>query len=164
MGHARLAELLNALPDDDARAALARCCGAVRWVAAMLAARPFKSDAALLEAAERAWWGLGREDWLEAFAQHPRIGGRTTDQWSRREQAGVDTATAATRNALAEGNRAYEKRFGHVFLICAAGRTADELLGELHGRLANDPATELRIAAGEQAKIIQLRLGKLVTR
>ena len=159
-----VAEYLNSLPPDAARAALARCCGAVRWVAAMLAARPFQSDTALLETAEHAWWDLRRGDWLEAFAQHPRVGGRTADQWSRREQAGVDVATAATRMALAEGNRAYEKRFGHVFLICAAGRTADELLGELHGRLGNDPATELRIAAGEQAKIIQLRLGKLVTR
>ena len=159
-----VAEYLNSLPADAARAALARCCGAVRWVAAMLADRPFKSDTALLETAERAWWGLGREDWLQAFARHPRIGARTADQWSRGEQAGVDAATAATRTALAEGNRAYEERFGHVFLICAAGRAADELLGELHRRLANDPATELRIAAGEQAKIIRLRLGKLATR
>lgn len=160
----RLATYLNALPEEQARAALARCCGAARWVAAVLAARPFTSDTTLLDTAERAWWGLGREDWLQAFAQHPRIGGRTADQWSRREQAGVDAATAATRMGLAEGNRAYEERFGHVFLICAAGRAAEELLGELHRRLANDPATELRIAAGEQAKIIQLRLGKLVTR
>ncbi len=158
------AEYLNALAEDAARATLARCCGAARWVAAMLAARPFDGDSALLETAERAWWCLGREDWLEAFTQHPRIGERTAEPWSRREQAGVATATAATRTALADGNRAYEERFGHVFLICATGRTADEMLGELRGRLANDPATELQIAAGEQAKITRLRLGGLVTR
>ena len=128
----------------------------------MLAARPFGSDAALHAAAERVWWALGREDWREAFAGHPRIGDATAEEWSRREQAGVDLATAATRAALALENRAYEQRFGYGFLVCAAGRTADEMLGALRRRLANDPATELRIAAAEQAKITRLRFEKLV--
>jgi OHCU decarboxylase len=158
----RLAQIVNSLPEDAARAALTRCCGARRWVEQMLAARPFGSDAALVASAERVWWGLGREDWLEAFARHPRIGERAAEEWSRREQAGVDGAPAAIRTELAERNRAYEERFGHVFLISATGKTADALLGELRRRLANDPATELRIAAGEQAKIIRLRLEKLV--
>ena len=156
----KAAEYLDGLSEDAARAVLARCCSARRWVEQMLAARPFASDAELLESAERVWWALGREDWLEAFAGHPRIGARTTDAAARREQAGVDGATAATRAALALGNRMYEERFGHVFLICATGKSADEMLGALRDRLGNDPITELRIAAGEQAKITRLRLEK----
>ena len=156
----KAAEYLDGLSEDAARAVLARCCSARRWVERVLAARPFASDAELLESAERFWWALGREDWLEAFAGHPRIGARTTDATARREQAGVDGATAATRAALALGNRMYEERFGHVFLICATGKTADEMLGALRDRLGNDPITELRIAAGEQAKITRLRLEK----
>ena len=143
----KAAEYLDGLSEDAARAVLARCCSARRWVEQVLAA-------------ERFWWALGREDWLEAFAGHPRIGARTTDAAARREQAGVDGATAATRAALALGNRMYEERFGHVFLICATGKSADEMLGALRDRLGNDPITELRIAAGEQAKITRLRLEK----
>jgi len=160
----RLAGYLNALSEERARGALGRCCGARHWVDGMLAARPFASDAELLAAAERVWWGLGRADWLEAFAAHPRIGARAeamTD-WARREQAGANGAAEATLAALAQGNRTYEKRFGHLFLICATGRTADEMLGALRARLTNDPATELRVAAEEQAKITRLRLDRLV--
>jgi len=160
----RLAGYLNALSDEQARAALARCCGARHWVDGMLAARPFASDAELLAAAERVWWSLGGADWLEAFATHPRIGARAeamTD-WARREQAGANGVAEATLAALALGNRTYEDRFGHVFLICATGRTAEEMLGALRGRLTNDPATELRVAAEEQAKITRLRLDRLV--
>ncbi len=164
----RLAGYLNALSDERARAALQRCCGARQWVDGMLAARPFASDAELLAAAERVWWRLGRADWLEAFAAHPRIGargkreGEAMTDWARHEQAGAHGAVEATLAALAQENRAYEQRFGHVFLICATGRTADEMLGALRGRLTNDPATELRVAAEEQAKITRLRLDKLV--
>jgi OHCU decarboxylase len=158
----RLAGYLNGLSAERARAALARCCGARRWADAMLAARPFGGDAELLAAAERVWWGLGRADWLEAFAAHPRIGGDATTDWTRREQAGVDGAGEATRAALAEGNRAYEARFGHMFVISATGKSAAELLDALRGRLTNDPAMELRVAAEEQAKITRLRLDKLV--
>src|SRR5438046_1115069 len=93
----RLAGYVNALSDDRARAALERCCGARQWVDAVLAARPFASDVELLAAAERIWWGLGRADWLEALAAHPRIGGRANTGWTRREQAGVDGAAGATR-------------------------------------------------------------------
>ena len=157
------AAYLNSLPVAAARAALGRCCGARHWVDAMLAARPFGSDAELLATAERVWWGLGRADWLEAFAAHPRIGdrGRGTTDWARREQAGADGAAEATLAALAQGNHAYEERFGHVFLISATGKTAEEMLGALRDRLTNDPATELRVAAEEQAKITRLRLDTL---
>ncbi len=159
-----VAEYLNNLSDAAARAALTRCCGAARWVERLVAARPFASDAALFAVAERAWWDLGPENWREAFAGHPRLGASDKGgEWSRREQAGLDGASAAMRRALAEGNRAYEERFGHVFLLCATGKSAAEMLAELTRRLANDPGRELRIAAGEQAKITRLRLEKLVT-
>ena len=154
---------LNSLPVAAARSALGRCCGARHWVDAMLAARPFASDVELLATAERLWWGLGRADWLEAFAAHPRIGAQVGAgmDWARREQAGEAGAAEATLAALAQGNATYEERFGHVFLISATGKTADEMLGALRGRLTNDPATELRLAAEEQAKITRLRLDKL---
>lgn len=159
-----VARHLNGLTTEAARTALARCCGAERWVEEMLAARPFASDAALYETAERVWWELEPADWRAAFAHHPRIGARDPgDAWARSEQAGVAGAGAHARRDLARSNRAYEERFGHVFLICATGRTAAEMLGELRRRLAHDAATELRVAAAEQAKITRLRLEKLVT-
>ena len=162
MTSAGVAGYLNSLPDDAARAALARCCAARRWVDAMIAARPFGGDAELLAAAERCWWELEQADWLEAFARHPRIGERSGDPWAQREQAGVDGAGEKTRTALARGNRDYERRFGYVFLICAAGKSADEMLAALESRVANAPGVELRIAADEQAKITRLRLENLV--
>ena len=160
-----LALYLNSLSDAAARIALDRCCGAARWVDGMLAARPYASDAAVFEVAERVWWGLAATEWLAAFARHLRIGeGAGADAWAQREQAGMAGAPAATRAALADGNRDYETRFGHVFLICATGRSAEEMRRELERRLRNDPAAELRVAATEQAKITRLRLEKLVPR
>ena len=164
-----LAGYLNGLPESAARAELVRCCASSRWTQAMVAARPFASDGAVLAAADRAWWALGPDDWLEAFAAHPRIGDRAsadprhaaTREWSRREQAGAATADDGVRAALAAGNAEYERRFGHVFLIRAAGRSADEILAALRRRLENDPDAELREAAGEQATIIRLRLERL---
>lgn len=129
----------------------------------MVAGRPYTDDSTLFAAAERAWWDLERNDWLQAFRAHPRIGERSADAWSQREQAGVDGAAADLRHRLAAGNAAYEQRFGHVYLVCATGRGAAELLADLETRLTNDPARELRIAAAEQAKITRLRLEKLET-
>ncbi|MBX3251881.1 MAG: 2-oxo-4-hydroxy-4-carboxy-5-ureidoimidazoline decarboxylase [Myxococcales bacterium] len=153
---------------DEAEAALATCCGSARWVRAVLAAHPFR-DAAHLEAAvARAFDRLTSEDWLEAFAAHPRIGEDPARlarfahaEVSAREQGGVLGAAEATRKALADGNRRYEAIFGHVFLVCATGKSADEMLAILRSRLTNDPATELRVAAGEQRKITALRLAAL---
>lgn len=165
-----LADHLNKLSDERARAALERCCGSSRWVSAMLAERPFGSDQRVFEAARENWDRLTPTDWLEAFAHHPRIGDRAADavqthtaDLSQREQSGMQHAQAGVRAALAEGNIAYEERFGHVFLICATGRTPDELLVALQTRLTNDPETELRIAADEQARITELRLKGLTT-
>jgi 2-oxo-4-hydroxy-4-carboxy-5-ureidoimidazoline decarboxylase len=156
-----VAEYLNRLSEKEARAALLRCCSSRRWADAMLAARPFASDATVFLVAEERWWALTREDWLEAFARHPLIGGRTAEAWGRREQAGMETAAEETRAAITRGNAAYAERFGYLFLTCATGKTASEMLGELERRLANDPAVELQVAAGEQAKITRLRLEKL---
>jgi OHCU decarboxylase len=157
-------ELLNGLSPDEARAALKRCCGSTRWVEAMMARRPFASMAALREEADDAWWSLGREDFLEAFAAHPRIGVRTTgDAWAREEQSSVGTAGAELRASLAEANDRYARRFGYTFIVFATGKSADEMLHLLEARMPNDPEHELAIAAGEQAKITQLRLGKLAS-
>jgi OHCU decarboxylase len=154
---------LNRHPREAAEAALLACCGSRRWAALVAAGRPYATPEALHEAAERTWWSLGEADWREAFAAHPRIGEReVADRTARREQRGVAGAPAAMLAALAEGNRRYEERFGHVFLIFATGRTAGEMLAALRERLANDAATELRTAAGEQARITRLRLERLV--
>jgi allantoicase len=164
---------LNALPAEQASSELLACCGSKAWAARMAAARPFPDPAALAATADRMWDALGPEDWLEAFAAHPRIGERPAGgvdpgspapgpSWSSAEQAGVGEADASVLAALAEGNLAYERRFGHVFLIFASGRNASELLAALHERLDNDPEAELHVAAAEQRKITRLRLQKLL--
>ena len=139
-------------------------CHSRRWAEQVAGGRPYADVAALQAAADQVWTGLGPDDWLEALAAHPRIGerGGASADWSRREQAGVGAADAELQAAIADGNAAYERRFGHVFLISAAGRGAGELLAALQDRLGNDPGTELRVAAGEHRRITRLRLEKLV--
>ena len=157
---------LNAASEPDAREFLLRCCNSRVWADRLLAHRPFASDDDLAVAAREVWFALTPEDWLEAFGHHPRIGDREslrarfprTADLSAREQRGVDHAADETLAALAEGNRAYETKFGFIFLVCATGKTAEEMLAILHRRLANDRATELQIAAAEQAQITELRL------
>lgn len=163
-------DALNAASDADARAALARCCGAARWIDAMVRARPFADRTALLVAAERVADTLERADWLEAFAHHPRIGDRaalrarfaTTAAWAADEQRGATAAEDDVLDALADGNRRYERRFGHIFIVCATGLNAADMLARLQARLGNDPARELQIAAGEQRAITRLRLFRLL--
>lgn len=140
---------------------LRKVCASSRWVEAMLAARPFASWEAMIDTATRIWLSLDEADWLEAFAAHPRIGEKKPG-WSAQEQSGTHAASDDTKAALAEGNRAYDDKFGFVFLICATGRSAGEMLANLRERLQHDRATELRIAAEEHAKITALRLEKLV--
>jgi len=161
---------LNAASPQTAGAALTRCCGAARWVRAMVAARPFTSRAHLMGEAERVWWRLADADWREAFTHHPRIGADVeslrarfgaTASISAAEQAGVAEASEAVLRDLAAGNQAYEEHFGHIFIVCASGLTASQMLGRLRARMPNPPADELRIAAGEQAKITRLRLQNL---
>jgi 2-oxo-4-hydroxy-4-carboxy-5-ureidoimidazoline decarboxylase len=151
---------------DEARQLLQTCCGSTRWVEQMLARRPFGSLENLLGVARTEWLALMPEDWREAFDHHPKIGDQeslrhrfpSTHQLSEREQAGVAGASEAVLDALSDGNRAYEARFGYIFIVCATGRSADEMLTMLRARLVNDPGTELRVAAEEQAKITALRL------
>jgi OHCU decarboxylase len=154
----------NELPDEEAAAELLAVCHSRRWAKAVAAGRPYADLAALERAADQVWLGLSPEDWLEAFAAHPRIGqgGGASADWSRQEQAGVGGAGQDVQDQLARGNAEYEARFGHVFLISAAGRDATEILAALTDRLGNDPATELRVAAEEHRRITRLRLERLM--
>ncbi|HVT46041.1 MAG TPA: allantoicase [Thermoanaerobaculia bacterium] len=154
---------IDTLVPPAAAAELLRCCGSSRWVDAMLRARPFGSWDTFSAVADERWWELGRADWLEAFAAHPRIGERkTTSSWSQEEQASALDATQKALADLERANREYETRFGHIFIVCAAGKGAEEMLALVKERLRNDSESELRIAAEEQRKITQLRLQKLV--
>jgi allantoicase len=136
-------------------------CASTAWVEGMAAARPFASWEQMIETANRIWFSLPPSAWLEACAAHPRIGERKAG-WSSQEQSGTRTASDETMRAIAAGNVAYEEKFGFVYLICATGRSADEMRANLEQRLQNDRDTELRIAAEEHAKITALRLEKLV--
>lgn len=163
-------EALGALPPEAARAALERCCGATAWISAMLAARPWSSPSAFHADADRAFAALHEADWREAFAHHPRIGDldglrarfASTAAWAGREQAGAAAADDETLRALAEGNAEYEARFGHLFIVCATGLSAAEMLARLRQRLDGSPADEIRRAADEQVKITHLRMDKLL--
>jgi 2-oxo-4-hydroxy-4-carboxy-5-ureidoimidazoline decarboxylase len=170
---------LDELPSAQAAELLRACCGATRWVAGMVARRPFHTRDVALDEADDVWWSLDPDDWLEAFAHHPRIGegrsaapqdpGSSPGQaaraaaWSAGEQAGAAGAADDVQAALAAANRAYEARFGHIYIVCATGKSAEEMLAIARVRLANDADTELRVAAEEQRKITRLRLEKLLT-
>jgi allantoinase len=168
-GGSRSLRRLNRARESDAFEALLRCCGARRWAERMTRHRPFPSERELLTAADEIWARLDPADWLEAFSAHPQIGDldalrakfASTAGWASAEQAGVSHTPEATLHALAAGNRDYEARFGYIFIICATGKTADEMLSTLLSRLAHDPEAELLVAAEEQAKITRLRLRKL---
>ena len=180
-------ERLNALPAPEAEAQLLECCASSAWARRMAAARPFGSFRELAEEADRAWRSLSKDDWLESFAAHPRIGdslekgtdlfnrspqqpenksvpdfATTSSNWSREEQSGTRGASPETLANLADANRDYEDRFGYVFIVCASGRNAAEMLALAEKRLGNDRATEIAIAAEEQRKITRLRLEKLL--
>ena len=155
----------NSLPRHEALRDLLRCCGSQVWAEAMADTRPFETRAQLLNTADAVWQALSAEDWLEAFRTHPRIGEQASarhTQWSEQEQAGARHADAATMAQIAALNRAYEQRFGHIFLICATGLSAAEMLAALRARLGNAAHSEMGIAAEEQRKITRLRLEKLL--
>jgi 2-oxo-4-hydroxy-4-carboxy-5-ureidoimidazoline decarboxylase len=162
-------ERLNFLPPELARLDLQRCNGSSVWVERMLANRPFHTMEDLLTTADREWGALGEPDWLEAFSHHPKIGDvdslrkkfASTAQWAAGEQSSVQLADEETIRELAAGNATYEEKFGFIFIICATGKSAAEMLASLQQRLPNERGVELRIAAGEQAKITALRLKKL---
>ena len=157
----------NALPVAEAEGELLECCAAPDWAIRMAAGRPYPNLAGLLAEADAAARGLNWADVATALAAHPRIGqrprgtGREAD-WSRREQAGVDDADAATLAALDEANGAYEERFGHIYLVFASGKTKAELLAAARDRLRNDDSTERKVVREELRKIARLRLERMV--
>ena len=161
---------LNRLPAAEAREALERCCGSQTWVDLMFKAMPFENEEDLVMTAQTAWDHCTEEDGLEAFKHHPRIGGKeelakkfaSTATWASGEQSGVNTATDDVLQALADGNVAYEAKFGYIFIVCATGKSAPEMLEILESRLPNAPEDEIRIAMGEQMKITHIRLQKLL--
>ena len=161
---------LNKLNTKEATAEFSKCCGSTVWVNKMIDSRPFADRQQLCEIAEKKWLECSEKDWLEAFTHHPKIGDlkslekkfSATKEWAGGEQAGVNRAAGATLIKLADGNNDYEKKFGFIFIVCATGKSADEMLALLKTRLSNDRNTELKIAMREQNKITRLRLGKLL--
>lgn len=158
----------NLVDEDAAVAEVLPCCGSRSWALELARARPFADDAELCERSDRIWLRLALADWDEAFRTHPRIGerkavGTATQQsaaWSRDEQSGAGRSDASVLGALERGNRLYEERFGRVFLVCATGKSAAEILTILERRLQNDSDTELQEAVEQQRQITQLRLRK----
>jgi OHCU decarboxylase len=158
----------NALQPDKAAGAILSCCGSKAWALGMAARRPFLDEPALLAACDEVWKGLAESDWLDAFRSHPRIGDSHSPAaaqpqsaaWSGEEQRKVGSAGEDIKLALAEGNRAYEQKFNRIFIVCATGKSAPQILEILRRRLQNDEKTELREAAEQQRQIAHLRLRK----
>ena len=163
-------DALNELPHAQAEAAFLDCCGSHEWARRMAEARPFPMLENLFNAAEDIWFSLSPADWLEAFAAHPKIGSKKSApaqakraaEWSGGEQSGMEAATDDVREQVAEVNRLYEDKFGFIFIVCATGRSADEMLAIARARLGNSLETEMQLAAQEQAKITEIRLTKLL--
>ena len=164
-------ESWNTASADAALRAMLACCGARRWAAAMVARRPIRAVAELSAAADEEWARMKESDWMEAFACHPRIGERKAThaspqssawsrQWSNQEQSSTIQAAERVLAELAAGNELYEQRFGFTYIVCATGKSAEEMLAILNRRLAGDRAGEFREAAEQQRQITQIRLGK----
>jgi 2-oxo-4-hydroxy-4-carboxy-5-ureidoimidazoline decarboxylase len=158
----------NGLDPQEAEKEILSCCGSNAWVRGMTSSRPFDDEASLLIASDEVWRNLAPHDWLEAFKSHPRIGesrasvssGARSENWSEQEQKGVSAGGDDLKHKLVEGNRAFEEKFGYIFIVCATGKSAAEILEILQRRLQNGKDAELREAAEEQRQIIQLRLQK----
>jgi len=160
---------INELDVEEAAQTFLRCCGSESWAQEMAHGLPYASDSRLAQQAEAAWNKLAHQDWLEAFAAHPKIGDvdslrhkySSTKNWAEGEQSGVGGASDAVLTDLAAFNQAYEEKFGYIFIVCATGKTAGEMLSLLQKRILNPPEEELKIAIEEQKKITHLRLEKL---
>ena len=158
----------NLLPSAKAEAVLLDCCGCVRWAANVSTQRPFADARSLFEAADSHWRSLTREDWLEAFSHHPQIGEKPSTgsesnrRWAEGEQKGARAAIEDVKTRMAQGNQSYYDKFGYIYIVCATGKSAEEMLALLEQRLQNDPAWELPIAAEQQRQITRLRLEKLL--
>jgi len=161
---------LNELPEPEATAEFLKCCGSQTWAKRMARSRPFASLQELRERATDLWWSVESADWLEAFRSHPKIGEKKAaaevsnqaQSWSSQEQSGIASAANSTLTELAQLNREYEENFGYIFIVCATGKSSDEILAILKSRIGSIPNDELRVAAAEQAKITEIRLRKLV--
>ena len=156
----------NALDAESAAREVLPCCGSSAWAAYLAAKRPIANEAALLEASSTVWFSLPKEAWQQAFDSHPRIGqkhaqSQATEEslrWSAQEQRAVVSEDTAAKQALEQANRRYEQRFGRIFIVCATGKSAPQILSILKARMHNDPQTELREAAEQQRQITDLRL------
>ena len=163
-------QALNKTSKKQLKLELSKCCGATAWIDKMAAAFPIKDEQELLKISKQKWSECTEQDWLEAFTHHPKIGDvkslfekfASTAKWASGEQSAVNTATNKIIDELAKGNAQYEQKFGFIFIVCATGKTAEEMLALLNKRMSNSIKKELKIAAGEQQKITQLRLKKLV--
>lgn len=163
-------EKLNSLNETELIEELFKCCGSTNWAKELSKQLPFNSIEDLISKSDSVWSKSTRADGLEAFTHHPKIGDikslekkfASTKEWAGGEQAGVNTAGQETLIALAEGNEAYDKKFGYIFIVCATGKSAEEMLALLNARINNDAETELKIAMNEQNKITHIRLNKLI--
>ena len=167
----RLVEFLNGKTNKELETMFLRCCGSTHWAKRMADSIPFSSDSDLHKTAIQIWKSLDKDDYLEAFKAHPQIGAsvaelrkkfQTTSNWSSGEQSGMQSASEDTIQALKVANAQYLERFGYIFIVCATGKSADEMLAIIQERLPNAPEVELPIAAFEQQKITTIRLEKLL--
>jgi 2-oxo-4-hydroxy-4-carboxy-5-ureidoimidazoline decarboxylase len=158
----------NVLPAEQAAKEILSCCGSRAWAHGMASCRPFKDVHTLLATSDRIWRALSVSDWSEAFESHPRIGtaisaGKSSAQslsWSAQEQRRAAASGDSLKQALADGNREYERKFQRIFIVCATGKSATEILEILRRRLNNDETVELHEAAEQQRQIAQIRLKK----
>jgi 2-oxo-4-hydroxy-4-carboxy-5-ureidoimidazoline decarboxylase len=161
---------LNTLNKSQLHLALERCCGARKWVEKMTEIFPVNDQKILLDKAEEIWYQCNEVDWIEAFTHHPKIGDinalkekfASTSKWAEGEQGAVKQTSHEVLQALAEGNELYEQKFGYIFIVCATGKSAEEMLALLQARLSNKPEDEIKIAMEEQNKITKLRIQKLL--
>ncbi len=164
-------EKLNSLKPQEAADELFKCCGSTAWSKKLSEQRPFKNAHDLCETSDGIWENATNEDGLEAFTHHPKIGDikslekkfASTKEWAGGEQSGVNVANQTILQALAKGNDDYENKFGFIFIVCATGKSAEEMLVLLNERIGNDKAVEIKIAMEEQNKITKIRLKKLIS-
>lgn len=162
-------EIFNNLDTAIQKEELFKCCGCSEWVERLIKKIPFQTLEALNRESDRIWYALEEKDWKEAFTHHPKIGDveslrkkfSSTAGWASNEQSGVNEATEAVLSDLKKGNDEYEKKFGYIFIVCATGKTANEMSALLRQRLNNNPEEELKVAMEEQNKITHLRFEKL---
>ncbi|MBK8552640.1 MAG: 2-oxo-4-hydroxy-4-carboxy-5-ureidoimidazoline decarboxylase [Ignavibacteria bacterium] len=160
----------NDIKTEDRKDLFSKCCGSEKWIGKMVSAGQFSTREEMTERSQRIWYSLDECDWLEAFRHHPKIGDMeslkrkfsATQDLAENEQSSVKEASAEILFELAKYNEDYEKKFGYIFIVCATGKSAEEMLSLIKERIKNDPETEIRIAMEEQNKITKLRLEKLL--